>query len=132
MFKRGKDNPRWNNGKAVDSFGYILILKPEHPFANCNGYIREHRLVYEEYYKCCILQWIIVHHINKDKQDNRPENLQLMTHLEHDRHHKIKDVSDRICFHCGSSETYLRKERNGRPDWRRKNGKIICSRCRWR
>jgi hypothetical protein len=130
VFKAGKHNHRWKGGRILDSHGYILINKPEYPSANSNGYVFEHRLIYEEYHKCCILPWIHIHHINENITDNRINNLELMTHLQHDRHHKIKDVSDRRCSICGSSKTYLRKERNYRPDWRFRDGKVICSHCR--
>ena len=38
----------------------------------------------------------VVHHVNEDKRDNRPENLQVMTRAEHaSLHHKGKTVSPR-------------------------------------
>jgi hypothetical protein len=43
----------------------------------------QHRLIYEEYHKCCLLSWCHIHHINGNKQDNRIENLQGMTHGQH-------------------------------------------------
>jgi len=30
-----------------------------------------------------------VHHINGDRQDNRPENLMLLSDSEHSRHHAV-------------------------------------------
>ena len=43
----GEDNPRWKGGRSFTN-GYVFILKPDHPFANRNGYIAEHRLMAEK------------------------------------------------------------------------------------
>lgn len=36
-----------------------------------------------EWFKGCV-----VHHLNEDKTDNRPENLRVMSRAEHNSHHK--------------------------------------------
>jgi hypothetical protein len=43
----------------------------------------DHRIVYEEYYQCCLLPWIEIHHINGKRDDNRIENLQPLTKKQH-------------------------------------------------
>lgn len=73
----GTKNSCWKGGRIVMN-GYILLRRPDHPFANCTGYIFEHRLVME-----CILGRYLtrgeqVHHLNGIKDDNRPENLAVM------------------------------------------------------
>jgi MinD superfamily P-loop ATPase len=75
-------NPKWNNGRCSAN-GYIMILCPEHPFANRRGYIYEHRLVMEQYFGRYLLQEEIVHHINGIKTDNRIENLKLFLTTAH-------------------------------------------------
>lgn len=45
----------------------------------------------------------VVHHKNHNKRDNRLENLQLMTHEEHSRHHNDKHPRVRECGACGDS-----------------------------
>lgn len=71
----GKNNGNWNGG-IKKSYGYILILKPEHPF-NITGYVREHRLVMEEFLGRYLTSKEVVHHINEITDDNRLENLML-------------------------------------------------------
>ena len=70
----GTKNKYELGGKFLDKDGYIRfhIL---HSFSGkvCN--IPEHRLVYEKYYKCCLMQCVDVRHINHIKDDNRIENL---------------------------------------------------------
>lgn len=69
--------------KKVNSNGYVHLFKPEHPEAMKNGYVREHRLVIHEYLKRKILPTEEVHHKNGIKNDNRIENLELLTKSEH-------------------------------------------------
>jgi hypothetical protein len=91
----GKNNPKWKGGKII-SRGYVFIYMPEHPFAN-ECYIPEHRFVMEQMIGRYLKPEERVHHkgieypINsiKNKQDNRPENLQLFKNVwEHCKYHK--------------------------------------------
>lgn len=74
---RGSANPLWNGGRYKDSWGYIWVLQPDHPFATKTGYIREHRLVLEQKLGRLLAPEEVPHHINGIKDDNRPENLKL-------------------------------------------------------
>ena len=66
-----------------NSHGYILCYRPENPFASTHGLVMEHRLVMEEKLGFVLPKEWDVHHINGIKDDNRIENLALMTHKAH-------------------------------------------------
>lgn len=90
--KKGHGSPMeknyfWNGGRMTDADGYILLKRPDHPNCNNNGYVREHRLVVEGILGRILDRTEVVHHIDGDKKNNSPENLEVFqTNAEHLRH----------------------------------------------
>ena len=91
-FMTGKNNPLWKGGKTKRD-GYIFIRKPNHPFANGCGYVREHRLVVEKQIGRYLLPKEKTHHLGA-KDDNKPQMLMaFVSHSAHRRfHHNPKNV----------------------------------------
>jgi len=81
-------NNRYHKGEIITHNGYRMIKAPDgHPGADSKGYVREHRLVMEKKLGRLLEPDEVVHHINHDKLDNRPENLEVMTLAEHTSSH---------------------------------------------
>jgi hypothetical protein len=71
-----------------DSHGYVQVKAPSHPRAYL-GFVREHVLVAETMIGRPLRDDECVHHINGKRDDNRPENLQVLTQAEHARLHGL-------------------------------------------
>jgi hypothetical protein len=133
-FAKGINSIRWKDGKHLTRLGYMLIRRPDHPFADSKGYVFEHRLVYEESHNCYLLPWVHIHHKDGNRLNNVWYNLQPLTggqHLRLELTGKWKvDMSGRICFACGSDKTRIQKRNNSnRPNWCFHNGKPLCNKC---
>ena len=69
------------------SDGYIKVYVPDHPYSTKDGYVMEHILIMEKQIGRYITRDEVVHHKNHIRDDNRIENLQLMTFKEHSAFH---------------------------------------------
>lgn len=78
LAKSGDGNPNWNGGRRKHEKGYIMLYRPDHPNATRKGYVMEHRLVAEEKIGRLLDPEEVVHHLNGVKDDNRPENVQVL------------------------------------------------------
>ncbi len=71
--------------KYKNKQGYINVLLRGHPMANSCGYVLEHRLVMYQKLGRKLDRNEHIHHVNGKRDDNRPENLQVLSPSEHQR-----------------------------------------------
>lgn len=92
----GEKNPRWKGGTLVRFDGYIMVRRGSIPkSAKGARYTLLHRLIVEEMLGRKLLRSEIIHHKNHNKSDNRIENLEITTHIEHARTHIKKRRRDK-------------------------------------
>lgn len=116
----------WNIKKLVSKGDYFYAVVPNHPKASKKGYVLHHRVVLENKLGRLLKDNEISHHINENKKDNRPENLELMTKNEHSKHHaKLPKFVDLICPQCNKSFT---RRRNQSSEVIRTKKRNFCSR----
>jgi hypothetical protein len=121
---RGIKNGKWKGGRSIASNGYVLIrVGVEHPLADVRGYAYEHRLVATQKIGRPLLPGEIIHHINGDKQDNRPDNIEVMPSIKHHmaHHRKRADLRDPdapnplVLCACGCGTQFPRYDTENRP-----------------
>jgi hypothetical protein len=101
----------------VASNGYVLIrVGVDHHLADVRGYAYEHRIVAEKKIGRRLRKGEQVHHLDGNRQNNDPANIEVVTSIEHGVHHRRggkaaqlpgeKNVT--ISCACGCGETFPR------------------------
>jgi hypothetical protein len=109
---RGERSATWKGGRRKTET-YVIVMTPE---GRC---MTEHRFVMQQLVGRRLRSDEHVHHINGIKNDNRPENLRLMTHQEHSQYHGTQGRWARDYNHC------VRCLSSDRPH----RARGLCSRC---
>ena len=144
---RRENHYKWKGGIIIDNKGYERELRPDHPFCDSQGYVKKHRLVYEQHYNCILLSYVDIDHKNKIRNDNRIENLRPLYRSNHISMHMIgnthgkgnrgkkksfvyhpkMNMDGRICFDCLFSSTNINKD--GNTEWRLYLHVFLCKNC---
>lgn len=91
---KGNLNNSWKSDSRITNYGYKKIRYLEHPFADCDGFVLEHRLIAEQYLlndvnsvcingKLYLSDKYEVHHVDKNRLNNSKSNLLILTKSEH-------------------------------------------------
>lgn len=87
---QGKNNPAYRGGVIEDDRGYKLVRETYGPHKSGKPYKYEHRLIVEKQIGRDLHTWEHVHHIDFNRTNNDPSNLEVMSKAEHHKFHSSK------------------------------------------
>ena len=92
--------------KKDKTLGYLYFMDKNHPLSDKKGRVWHHRHVSS----ISMGRWVndseVIHHIDGDRENNDPDNLEVMGRIEHGRLHRTgnKDEwKESICPNCGNT-----------------------------
>lgn len=122
---RGSANAMWKGGRSVASNGYVLMrVGAEHHLADVRGYAYEHRLVAEQKLGRRLVDGELVHHVDGNKQNNDPANLEVVASIAAHCHEHRKpgsllrvagEPNPEIACACGCGAQLPKFDGVGRP-----------------
>lgn len=79
----------------INGQGYARVYIPTHHRSHADGYVLEHIVVAEKMLGRHLVEGEVVHHKDRNKRNNSPDNLQVMTRADHNKLHMIEDKGKR-------------------------------------
>lgn len=98
--KRKRSDYEFGGHEKKRRDGYVEVYVPDHPNCTVDGYVMKHILVVERSIGRYLCGDECVHHINHIRDDNRIENLKLMTKSEHMSMHMKERHATRRANEC--------------------------------
>jgi hypothetical protein len=108
--------PDWKHVAAAN--GYLVVCCVGHPRARPKGhYVYVHVLIAEQRLGRFLHPWEVAHHIDGNKRNNRPDNIEVMSRKIHSRHHAKKPARVTLpCGECGRPVVRLKRRLiSGKP-----------------
>lgn len=87
---RTDPRPNYGSKRRVGENGYVYIWEPSHPLAHADGYVAEHRKVLWDL-GALTDPAMHVHHVDHNKSNNDPANLEVVTQSVHTSRHARED-----------------------------------------
>ena len=117
-FGKRENHPNWKGGFYPDTDGYIWVFRPDHPNSNKQGYLKRSRLVMSEHLGRPLREDEHIHHKNKQTDDDRIENLEIVSQSQHMSIHHTKDMTGRKCIDPECKDPYTTgKDNQGYDAW---------------
>lgn len=112
---------RFHNGRPVleNYQGYLTVYEPTHPKAKSNGRMLEHRIVMEQKLGRYLDRYEQVNHIDHDRKNNHPDNLEVMDASAHSRETNAFTSNKRL-----TEAQELESARTELAEYRRRFGKL--------
>lgn len=127
-FYKGRNHSKYKGG-ITRKGDYKVILRPHHKFGFKDGYVLLHRYLKELDIGRYLTKEEEVHHLDGNKKNNDPLNLQILTKAQHTSISRTKGnikVKDRYCNSC-KGKTLIDKK--GWEYWHYINETYLCDRC---
>lgn len=108
-FKPAAGPPAWYDWNGTR---YYRVQSGYYQSREKSGYRRMHVVVWEWATGQSKPEGFVIHHRNEDRGDNRPENLELMSKGDHNRHHQwgtVRDAAARARIAAGAADSWTRR-----------------------